>query len=233
MYKAEQNGEVVYILNHFSINTYFLIDRKCFLILIEWGYRYRILIDRYTNILRGIFSGHTHEDSFQIIRSKGSNDIASVIHILPALTTYPQENPSFRLYTADRKTSTILDYTQYRLYLNKIEPNKEPIWEVAYSFKDFFKLPTMDFLAAVEKLKVDRELFNRYVRNFWGEGPRGDELLENYKSAFNFIMCRLLCSDLFEYLDCVGSDYGNSEFAFGYGFLARFLNLQWEYAYNP
>lgn len=187
-------------------------------------------------MIRAIFSAHTHEDSFQLIRSKGSDDVAAVTHVVPALTTYTDENPSFRVYVADRKTFAILDYTQYRLYLNKTSGDKEPVWEVAYEFKKFFGVSSMrnkDFVTAVEVLKKNKEKFKGFVRNLWGEGPRGDVLLEDYNSARNFIMCRLNMSDMYEYLDCIGTDFGNAEFAFGYGFVARFFNAQWENVHYP
>eukprot|EP00826_Nyctotherus_ovalis_P050691 TRINITY_DN6247_c0_g1_i11.p4 TRINITY_DN6247_c0_g1~~TRINITY_DN6247_c0_g1_i11.p4 ORF type:complete len:120 (+),score=26.58 TRINITY_DN6247_c0_g1_i11:1697-2056(+) len=114
--------------------------------------------------------------------------------------------------------------------------DKEPVWEVAYKFKEFFGVPSMrnkDFVTAVKVLEKNKEKFEKFVRNLWGEGPRGDVLLENYESAMNFIMCRLNASDMYEYLDCIGTDFGNAEFAFGYGIVARFFNAQWEYAYYP
>eukprot|EP00826_Nyctotherus_ovalis_P042164 TRINITY_DN430_c0_g1_i4.p1 TRINITY_DN430_c0_g1~~TRINITY_DN430_c0_g1_i4.p1 ORF type:complete len:583 (-),score=105.81 TRINITY_DN430_c0_g1_i4:249-1997(-) len=219
---AEENNESVYLLSHFSINSYFMAA--------QWGYRFRILIDRYANQIRGIFSGHTHEDSFEIIKSKLNEDISAVLHMVPSLTTYSQQNPSFRVYVADRKTFSILDYDQYRLYLNETSPR----WTRVYSFRDFFKIPTVAYSSypvAVAKLKATPPLFDRFVSNLWGEGPRGPALLQNRPSAMNFVICRLVSADLFEYLRCVGTDYGSDEYVFGYGILAKYMYSDWVYAY--
>lgn len=226
--KAEKNKEAVYILSHFSINSYFMNA--------QWGYRFRILIDRYANQIRGIFSGHTHEDSFEIIKSKVDEDIAAVLHMIPSLTTHSKRNPSFRVYVADKKTFTILDYYQYRLYIDDANKNDKPEWKLVYSFRGFYNVPNMDYenyRVAVKKLQTEKELFDRFAINLWAEGPLGAALLENRKSAMNFIICRLTSSDLFEYLDCVGTDFGSSEYIFGYGILAKLMNSDWVYAYDP
>ena len=45
-------------------------------------------------------------------------------------------------------TYEIVDYTQYRLYLDKANKDKNPIWEVAYTFKNYYDLEKADFNSA-------------------------------------------------------------------------------------
>jgi hypothetical protein len=228
LHKAESNSESVFIINHFSINAYFMHS--------QWGYRFRILVDRYANQIRGIFAGHTHEDSFQIFKSKFGDDIAGVLHIVPSLTTHTEQNPSFRVYVADKKTFSILDYHQYRLYISEANANDNPEWKIAYSFKENFKVSSMEYsnyLVIVEKLQKNEVMFKKFVRDLWAEGPLGDKLLATPKTARTFVKCRLIPSDMYEYLDCIGTHYGSTEYKIGYGFLVKVLNLDWEYAYYP
>jgi sphingomyelin phosphodiesterase len=55
---------------------------------IEWSGRYTALVDRFTNIIRGQFFGHTHDDEIEIVRSYADSSPVGVVHIAPSLTTY-------------------------------------------------------------------------------------------------------------------------------------------------
>ncbi len=225
--QSERNHEAVLILNHFPLNSYFMNK--------EWSYRYRVLIDRYTNQIRGIFSGHTHEDSFEIIRSLVDNDVVAIDHVHPALTTYKSEYPSFRVYEMDRKTWTLMDYVQYRLYINETLADK-PVWRPAYRFTEFFKVPNMEYKQypkIVERMQQDGSLFREFMRMFWGEGPRGLDLLSQYSSALKFITCRLISSDVIDVQECTNWEYLKLEYFFGYGLLANYMSPDWSYIRTP
>eukprot|EP00830_Metopus_es_P007475 TRINITY_DN170_c0_g3_i1.p1 TRINITY_DN170_c0_g3~~TRINITY_DN170_c0_g3_i1.p1 ORF type:complete len:654 (-),score=102.60 TRINITY_DN170_c0_g3_i1:24-1892(-) len=223
--KSEKSGEAVFILNHFSSNTFFMNK--------QWGFRYGVLIDRYTNLIRGIFSGHTHEDSFQILRSKASNEVTGVIHVLPALATFPRVNPSFRLYEVDKKTYTAIDYVQYRLYIDEANKNETIYWRQAYRFSDFYGLPNLDyyrFPSIVAKMQTNPAFFTQVMNLLWAEGPRGPELLANHPHALKYMTCHYTCTDLFEFNDCVGWDLLKLEYWFGYGILVRYGLPEWGHA---
>ena len=170
------------------------------------------------------------------MKSKVDDSIAGVIHVIPALTTYPRENPSFRVYVADKKTSTILDYYQYRLFLNETGDKDEVTWNISYRFKEFFKFDNMNYEnypLILEKLKSDTGLFESFINHFWGDGPRGNEFLVNKVVALNYVTCRMFSSDLYEYLDCVGDNYDGIDFYFGYILFVNYLSPKWEHAYYP
>ena len=200
---------------------------------IEWGLRYRVLIDRYTNVIRGIFSGHTHEDSFQIMRNMANDEITGIIHINPALTTYRVANPSFRVYEMDPETFALIDYVQYRLYVEKTSDEKAE-WVKAYRFSEFYNVPNLDynnFPLIINKIKVDPGLFKNFTNMFYAEGLRGPKLHDS-KGSKDFLICRLNCSDIYEYQRCIGTNYVNIEYLFGYGIYAKFWNPQWIYLYD-
>lgn len=218
------------ILNHFSTNTQFMNDRTL-CSRVEWGLRYRVLIDRYTNIIRGVFSGHTHEDSFQVMRGVRDAEVTAVIHVNPALTTYRAANPSFRVYEMDPETFVLIDYVQYRLYINKADEEGVAKWEKAYRFSEYYKVPSLDydnFPVIVDRISSDRAELKRFTNMMYSEGPRGDVLYDAWASQ-EFITCRLNSSDIYEYQECIGFNYVSLETFFGYGVLAKFFNLPWSY----
>ena len=101
--KAEKNGEYVYLIDHFPINSSFQ--------LIECAQRLRALFDRFDYIIRGFFSGHTHLDDISPVRTYfESKPIININYIAPPLTTYPGRNPSFRQFILDSNTKNVIDF---------------------------------------------------------------------------------------------------------------------------
>jgi len=62
--------------------------------------------------------------------------------IAPSLTTFGDQNPSYRIYSADPETYEILDYDQYRMDLSSanLDTTTEPSWTKAYSFLEEYSL---------------------------------------------------------------------------------------------
>ncbi len=110
------------------------------------------MVDRFTNIIRGQFYGHTHNDQFEVVRSYNNDSSpVGVIYITPSLTTYKKFNrtkillfsytrlnPSFRIFEVDSETNQIVDYRQYRLNLTKWNQNTtgDIEWDLAYTLLD-------------------------------------------------------------------------------------------------
>ena len=55
--------------------------------IIAWSGRYRALVDRFSNIIRGQFFGHTHTDQVQVVRSFADGSPVGSIYIAPSFTT--------------------------------------------------------------------------------------------------------------------------------------------------
>jgi sphingomyelin phosphodiesterase len=128
--QAEKDGEYVFIIGHIppGDSTY---TSEC-------SKRYQILVDRFQNIIRGHFYGHTHYDEFRVLTEYYNKEkVAGVIFTAPSLTTYSFQNPSFRIYELESKNMILKDYHQYRLNLTEanLNPDNEPEWKIAYSAK--------------------------------------------------------------------------------------------------
>ena len=76
----------------------------------EWSKRYVTLLERYTNNIKGIFYGHTHNDQMARVRGLKSDEPVGAFFILPSLTTMTDRLPALRIYDVDKDTNTIINY---------------------------------------------------------------------------------------------------------------------------
>ena len=164
---AESSGELVYIIGHIPIG-----DSDC---LSQWGYRYKVLMDRYQYIVRGQFFGHTHNDHIKINRGFFSGEPISVQWITPSMTTYTGLNPSFRQYEADPNTWFPTNYHQYRLNLTNANLNQgPPQWFEAYDFLSEYSLPNMNITTVytwAKSLLTNQQQMLVFLNNFASGGP--------------------------------------------------------------
>ncbi len=161
--QAEQNGEIAYIVGHIPPGDGYSLD--------PFNKRYNALIDRYTNTIRGQFFAHTHNDEFKMTQSYASPGRQSGVQfIVPSLTTFPNINPSFRIYEFDRQTGFTFDYVQYRMYLTKGETD----WKIAYTMKNFYGVKDgsdyAGFQAYALKMRTDPTTYNAMMAMYAGEG---------------------------------------------------------------
>ena len=129
--KAEKDGEVVFIIGHIPPGDSSYTS--------ECSKRYQAIVDRFSNIIRGNFYGHTHYDEYRIVTEYfNSTNIAGIIYTAPSLTTYSFQNPSFRIYELESDSMILKNYHQYRLNLTEAnsKPDSEPEWKIVYSAMD-------------------------------------------------------------------------------------------------
>ena len=81
---CEANGEVAYIIGHIPPGDVFALS--------QWSKRFVGLVNRFTNIIRGQFYGHTHYDEFKNIKSHRDDEIsAGTVWAVGSLTSYPRK----------------------------------------------------------------------------------------------------------------------------------------------
>jgi sphingomyelin phosphodiesterase len=209
---CEQHGEVAYILGHIPIGDVFVLG--------EWSVRFRALINRYTNIVRGQFYGHTHYDEFKNIKSyKEDEKSAGIVWATPSFTSYPYKEPSLRIWEVDAKTWHVWDYHQYRLYLDKANKAVEELkkrnpsykdaelkatakWEVAYTFRDYHGI-SMEFeeiARYIDRIKTDRKIATKVIKMMHCEGPDS----EARQDEQNWVYCRFANSVFDDHWACNG-----------------------------
>jgi len=172
----------------------------------QWSARYRALIDRFTNIIRGQFYGHTHNDQFQVVRSYNDSSPVGVIYISPSLTTYTKLYPSFRVFEIDADTNQVVNYQQYRLDLAKWNSNTTgPIsWDVAYTFLEEYNLTDTSYASfdtLAENIRNNNQTAETYAFNYNSGGQTGANLTQR---AVDYFYCTAKYSEPDQAMNCLG-----------------------------
>lgn len=171
---CERDGEVAYILGHIPPGDIFTLS--------QWATRFRALVNRFTNVIRGQFYGHTHYDEFKNVKSYRDDELsAGTVWAVGSLTTYPRKNPGLRMWQIDADSWHLWDYDQYRMYVNATNAAADALrageyteqelkntgkWELAYQFKDYFGVPSMSFediAQLIERIRTDAETARKVI----------------------------------------------------------------------
>jgi sphingomyelin phosphodiesterase len=207
LYIAENNNQTVYIIGHIPPGNQF-----CFS---QWAERYTALVDRFSHVIRGQFFGHTHQDHFESMHSYVDNSLIGTVFIAPSMTTYTQQNPSFRIFEVDEETKFPLNYYQYRLNLSVVNSNKTNetlIWDIAYDILTEYNLPDLSW-GSMDKLSqmllVDKETRKKFIYHFYAGGPIGqlsdDDLDKTY--TLRSYHCKTQNPVFNNFVDCLGWTY--------------------------
>ena len=164
--EAEKNGEIVHIMDHIPIaNSHHTI---------ECSSRLKILMDRYQNIIRGYFSGHSHSEYLVMVHEYYNPEKATQInYICSGLTTYSEYQPSFRMYLIDKKELYVQDFIQYRMNLNESNEKRTPIWFIPYYATELFEVDSMNDLESISKYKITPEYIQHKYTDVPGSEDRG------------------------------------------------------------
>lgn len=102
------------------------------------------LLARYSTVIVGSFAGHIHMDSFELIRSS-NNSPDSFVHITPAISPRFGNNPAFEIFTYDRRSSGLNDYTAYYFDIASAAAQKNaPVkWGREYTFSEVYGQPML------------------------------------------------------------------------------------------
>ena len=161
---AEKNGEIVHIMNHIPIaNTQH--TTQC-------SGRYKVLLDRYQNIIRGLFSGHSHSEYLTIVHEYYHPEVPTQVnYICSGLTTYSEYQPSFRLYLVDKSELYVQDFIQYRMNLTESNEQDTPVWFIPYNATELLGVDSMNDLEGISKYIVTPE----YVQHKYTDVPGSEE----------------------------------------------------------
>ncbi|KAL4486079.1 hypothetical protein ABPG72_004013 [Tetrahymena utriculariae] len=109
--------------------------------------------------------------NISVFRNLATNQINNVMFITGSLTSYGEQNPSFKMFEVDFDTLQPVNYVQYTINLtynneNKIKDINNVIFERIYDFKSYYGYDDIsnfeiisDFLG---KLKTDLSTQNKY-----------------------------------------------------------------------
>ena len=200
--QAEQDGEYIYLIDHFPINSSFQLT--------ECAQRLRALLDRFDYIIRGYFSGHTHLDDISPVKTYFEpKPIININYVAPPITPYPGRNPSFRQFIIDSNTKNIIDYEQYRLNLTDANENGIADWYIVYKATKLFNVTDLTELDKIFKINVDGD----YVIQRYAEGKEEKKVLHN-KKEINKAQCQIETDTFHDYYNCVDDKIFSGDFFF-------------------
>ncbi|SCV99674.1 LAFE_0A08394g1_1 [Lachancea fermentati] len=207
--ESEEKDQRVWIVAHIPFATDSLpLPANLFVEIVERFSPYTIA---------GIFFGHTHLDQFEVLYSGSGKDSKTIENVLnhawisQAITPWIQNNPSWRYYTVDKKTFSIMDAYNFYTKLNETYTNEgsEPIWEFEYSSREGYNI---DWPKTSPLNGTYWHLVAEKVRN----SPKYRQIYRNYAMRFSPFVpncfnstdcendyCVLTSFTVDEYQDCI------------------------------
>ncbi|MCQ2820179.1 MAG: sphingomyelin phosphodiesterase [archaeon] len=196
--KAEKNGEFVHVIDHIPVGNH---QQN-----IQCGLRMKILMERYQNIIRAYFSGHTHKDEIKIVRGYRNTKPLHVNYVSAGLTTFSEYNPSFRVFEVDKKSMLLKDFITYRLDINKSNADRTPHWYEAYRAFEFLNHTNLYDAEGVSKINIAGDyLIHCYTETQKAYDVAYDE--KQVKSAY----CSFAYDTYKEQMECSGEGKGFTE----------------------
>lgn len=108
-----------------------------------YGGKFLALIQEYAGIVDYTFSGHTHMDSFTVLRDAAGKPLVAS-HITPAISPIFGNNPAFTAFLYDRKDGTVLDAATYYLAnLPEASSGGTPNWQLEYVYRATYGVQDM------------------------------------------------------------------------------------------
>lgn len=154
--KASAARERVWLLYHIlpGIDVFATVDGRLFdnptlNFTGSYNQQFLDLLSRYSSTIANSFVGHTHMDSFQLIGQGMAKKATSMVTITPSISPVYGNNPGFKVFTYDRQSAGLLDYSTY--YLNLGASNAKTIfresWSKEYSFSTTYRHSSIDPLS--------------------------------------------------------------------------------------
>ncbi|KAH8280869.1 hypothetical protein KR054_002633 [Drosophila jambulina] len=193
---AEKSGETVHILTHIPAG-----DGDCWS---SWSKEYNRVLTRFSGIITGVFSGHTHKDEMNLHYSE--EGFATVVNWNGgSLTSYTDTNPNYRAYVVDPKRRQVLEHQTYTFNLTDAngKPDEQPDWYLEYEFTKEFTEDTSP--AGIDKLLVEMaekpDLLRKFRRyKFTSSDPKIAEGCDD--TCLSKTICRIATSNYQERTRC-------------------------------
>jgi sphingomyelin phosphodiesterase acid-like 3 len=178
LHYSRKNSEKVYIIGHSPPGGY----EQSIKYMNLWDiYNEQLLniISQYSDVITGLIFGHTHIDSFRLLKSNTSENFQVVLNIAPSLTPWRNgwtndtgNNPGLRLFKYNATDSTIINHYQFFANLTKANLLGRIDWKMeydavrAYGLKDYSVASWSKLLNLFSKEingEIQSALFEKYV----------------------------------------------------------------------
>jgi len=174
------------------------------------------ILEQYKDTVAAQLYGHTHYDEFHIFNDRATNTKPFSVALIPgSLTTYQNFNPSFRVYTYNRTSGSILDWQQYTANVTEANLNGYADWAPTYTpltTYGFNALAPGDFQNFISRMQTNDTLFNEFAfnayRNDWGSVLFVHTLLQSLSLVLHAInrlpVLKILCFTICFASPCTG-----------------------------
>ena len=210
--EAEKKGEIVHIMNHIPmLSTHHTI---------QCAWRIKILMDRYQNIIRGYFSGHSHSEYLSMIHEYYNETIPMhVNYVCSGLTPYSEYQPSFRIYLVDKQGLYVQDFIQYRMNLIESNEKREPIWFNPYNATELFNVTSLNDIINMAKFKITPE----YIKHEYTDVPGSEEKSKDETIKYND-QCAYDHDNMEDVLNCTGYSVFSDDYLY---YLLNKFSFKW------
>ncbi|XP_064390899.1 sphingomyelin phosphodiesterase A-like [Halichondria panicea] len=177
----------------------------------EYGEFYLSIAKQFSDTVVGHLFGHTHTDQFELVQD--ADGVYGAVLIAPSVTTYGHINPSFRIFTMDTNTKTLLGYEQYHLnvtHANELyskDPNSKPKFELSYTTKDEYGLKDLSpvqWASLVSRFETEPSLLSKYNLNIHAKTYPADKNCDS--SCKKHILCSVTNAISSHYEACVAEE---------------------------
>ena len=170
---------------------------------VHWVQAYNDIIEKYRNIIKAQFFGHTHMDEIRLYYSaRNSSDAVGVAYVTPSVTTFCDVNPAFRLYNTEPATGAIVDHRTY--YMNLTQENTkylsvsnffipEAKWHFEYSARAAYNLSSLDpaeWHKLMSNIKENKSYLHQFYQ-YYGRYSQATVNKANNEDIYNLITDRV------------------------------------------
>nr|XP_027237777.1 sphingomyelin phosphodiesterase-like [Penaeus vannamei] len=139
----------------------------------SWSHNFNLIVARFESTIRGMFFGHNHGDSWQILYDP--DDYVRPVAVAfsgPAGTSGSTHNPSFRVYMVDgghsEATWTVLDMETYNMNMTLANlQGGRPEYALRYQAQESYGVTSLtpaSLDSLVVAMATDAELFRVFLR---------------------------------------------------------------------
>ncbi|KAN0022112.1 hypothetical protein ACTFIU_004280 [Dictyostelium citrinum] len=208
---SEDIGEKVYLVGHIPPGIPDCID--------SWSEQLLQIVNRYEDTILASFYGHTHRDEFSVYYTQtDENDPSSqmrasnVIFTTPSVTTYQNQNPSFRIFTVDANTGYIMESSTYHTDLGQANLNGKPTWLLEYNATKSYNIPDLTPISmdlAIQNMNSSASMLEDYHVHYYSASPYPESKPCTSVSCKLDYICKMKSAAYMKYYECIHHEVNN------------------------
>ena len=148
------------------------------------------ILGRYPDQIEAIFAGHSHMDDFRVL-SNGAEQPYAFQRIVPSISPFFGNNPSYQIYSYERTSGTLANYQTF--CLGAAQGTGAAAWAQEYDFAKAYGIGSLtaeNQKALADKIVNDPAVREQYIKYFTG-GANSTTISDKNWLAFACAQTRL------------------------------------------